>query len=237
MGERMADDVLRVAGFIEGINYRKNRQIAEGTTRPDFTFLLPQDRVLHMDVKFPLAGYTRYLDAQNSAEQQTAVRAFLSDVRQCIKEVAGRADYINPSNGTLDYMLVFIPNEQVFGFIHQQDATVADEALRQGVVLCSPLTLFAVLAVIHRSVESARLSEHTNEILAALGGFTDEWARFKEAMAKVERDFERTHKDFEALTSTRTRQLDRRIARRGTDARRDGRRTDRRRRGGRSGPA
>src|SRR5258706_1389625 len=30
-GERMADDVLRVAGFVEGVNYRKQKAIANGS--------------------------------------------------------------------------------------------------------------------------------------------------------------------------------------------------------------
>ena len=110
-GERMAEDVLRVAGMREGLNYRKNRQLSEGTGRPDYTFLLPQDRVLHMDVKFPLAGYLRYLEASSEAERASATRQFLADVRQRIREVTTR-DYVDPAAGTLNYMLVFIPNEQ-----------------------------------------------------------------------------------------------------------------------------
>ena len=52
-GERMADDVLRAAGMIEGVNYRKQTAIAGGTI-PDVTFLMPRDLLLHMDVKFPV---------------------------------------------------------------------------------------------------------------------------------------------------------------------------------------
>ena len=71
-GERMAEDVLRVAGMLEEVNYRKNRQLEGGSGRPDYTFLLPQGRVLHMDVKFPLAGYLRYLEAGSEADRATA---------------------------------------------------------------------------------------------------------------------------------------------------------------------
>ena len=55
-GERMAEDVLRLAGFTEHVNYRKQtagRRAAPGV--PDFTFDLPKGHVLYMDVKFPLA--------------------------------------------------------------------------------------------------------------------------------------------------------------------------------------
>ena len=52
-GERLAEDMLRAAGFIETVNYSKQDQNAVGG-RPDFTFFMPPDRVLYMDVKFPL---------------------------------------------------------------------------------------------------------------------------------------------------------------------------------------
>ena len=48
----MAEDVLRLAGFVEGVNYLKQQQTGDGT-RPDFTFLLPGHRQVHMDVHQP----------------------------------------------------------------------------------------------------------------------------------------------------------------------------------------
>ena len=41
-GERMAEDVLRLAGFIENVNYVKQKTIQGVGSRPDFTFLLPR---------------------------------------------------------------------------------------------------------------------------------------------------------------------------------------------------
>lgn len=52
-GERMAEDVLRLAGFIENVNYLKQKTIEDVGSRPDFTFLLPRNLKLNMDVKFP----------------------------------------------------------------------------------------------------------------------------------------------------------------------------------------
>ena len=151
-GERMAEDVLRLAGFVEGVNYHKQQILADGT-KPDFTFLLPGDRRVHMDVKFPLVNYLKVLDAPDDAGRAQATDQFLKDVRKRIKEVTGR-EYIDPAAGTVDYVLVFIPNEQVYGFIHEHDAALLDDALRSKVVLCSPLTLYAILAVVRQAVEN-----------------------------------------------------------------------------------
>jgi DNA recombination protein RmuC len=41
-GERMAEDVLRLAGFVEGVNYLKQKALDAAASRPDYTFWLPQ---------------------------------------------------------------------------------------------------------------------------------------------------------------------------------------------------
>ncbi|HXB63756.1 MAG TPA: DNA recombination protein RmuC [Solirubrobacteraceae bacterium] len=210
-GERMAEDVLRVAGFIEGVQYRKQQQIAGGASRPDFTFFV-QGQLLHMDVKTPMVEYTRYLEGATDQERDAAAKAFRRDVRMRIREVTTR-DYIDPEGGTLDYMLVFIPNEQVYGFIHENDPQLLDEALHSKVVLCSPLTLFAILAVIRQASENFKLAQQTNEILRALGGFNKQWGMFKEQMSKVDRALESSRRAYADLMSTRTRQLDRQVER------------------------
>ncbi|HUV60317.1 MAG TPA: DNA recombination protein RmuC [Desulfatiglandales bacterium] len=56
-GERMAEDVLQLAGFIENVNYLKEKTIEGAGSRPDFTFFLPGDLKLNMDVKFPLTNW------------------------------------------------------------------------------------------------------------------------------------------------------------------------------------
>ncbi|MGB0871783.1 MAG: DNA recombination protein RmuC [Solirubrobacterales bacterium] len=205
-GERIAEDVLRIAGFIEGVNYRKQQTTGEGS-RPDFTFLLPDDRTLHMDVKMPMAAFKRYLDAPNDGERDVAAKEFLRDAKQRIKEVTTR-DYINPSEGTLDYTLVFIPNEQVYGFIHEKDPTIVDYALQNHVVICSPLTLFAVLAVMRQALENFRLEARTKEIQDAIGRFRKQWDMFTAQMGKVDNQIRGTDRHWSELMDKRQRLLD-----------------------------
>jgi len=84
-----------------------------------------------------------------------------------IKEVTTR-DYIDPGQKTVDYVLVFIPNEQVYGFIHEHDSSILDESLKSKVILCSPITLFAILAVVRQAVENFSLQETASQILELL---------------------------------------------------------------------
>ena len=102
-------------------------------------------------------------------------------------------------------MLLFIPNEQVYAFIQEQDRTILDDALRNKVVFCSPLTLFAVLAVIRQAVDNFRLSQTTHEILELLQGFEKQWSKFVEQMDKVGRSLKTAANAFDELEGTRRR--------------------------------
>lgn len=209
-GERMADDVLRLAGMVEGVTYTKQTAIAGGAI-PDVTFLLPGGRHLHMDVKFPIDNYLRHLEAATDAERDATAKSFLRDVRNRVKELSTRG-YID-ADSTLDEVLLFIPNESVWAFIHEQDPELIDVALRQKVVLCSPVSLFAVLAVIRQAVEQTRLARTSDEILQCLAGFGQQWGKFSEALDLVAKRFDTAQRGLEEVTGPRRRQLERQLDR------------------------
>jgi DNA recombination protein RmuC len=211
-GERMAEDVLRLAGFVDGVNYRRHQPLPGSGGIPDYTFLLPQGLTLHMDVKFPLNNYLRVVDATSDVERDHARKEFLKDVRQRLREVT-RRDYVDPAGGTVDCVLLFIPNEQVYAFIQEQDRSILDDALRAKVVFCSPLTLFAVLAVIRQAVDNFQLSRTSHEILQRLQGFEKQWDRFVEQMDKVGRNLKTASNAFEELEGTRRRGVERELER------------------------
>jgi DNA recombination protein RmuC len=210
-GERMADDVLRAAGLVEGINYRKQSRISGAGTIPDFTFMLPGGRVLHMDVKFPIDNYLRFLEAPTDGERERHRVAFVRDVRARVKELSGRV-YIHPDD-TVDEVLLFIPNESVYAFVHTHDRDLVDVALRQKVVLCSPSTLFSVLAVIRQAVEQVHLQRTSDEILACLAAFEQQWGKFTDALDKVGRGLDTVRRGWDDLAGTRRRQLERQLDR------------------------
>lgn len=215
-GDRMADDVLRLAGFVEGINYLRQTAAKgeDGNLRqPDYTFFLPGSRVVHMDVKFPLDQYLRYLESTSDAERETARKQFIKEARARVAEASKReyAKLDTTTGNTLDYTLVFIPNEQVYSFLLEHDREILDTALSGKVILCSPTTLFAILAVIRQAVENFQLERTTGDILRILRDFQDQWERYSEAFLKLGERLNATQKDYDALATTRTNQLERQL--------------------------
>jgi DNA recombination protein RmuC len=211
----MAEDLLSVIGLQEGINYLRQKTIEDGERkRPDFTFLLPNGIKLNMDVKFPLSNYLLYHEAPLVADQERYRIQFLKDVRARIVEVAGK-NYINPPE-TLDYALAFIPNDQVFSFLMEdirEEGSLLDFAFSKKVVLCSPITLYAILSIIHKSVENFQLERSAKEIQQLFGDFGKEWERFKKCFEEIARSLDEAHEAFSRLRTTRTLKLDTQLER------------------------
>ena len=207
-GERMAEDILRLMGMKEGVNYRKQETMEANGSRPDFSFLLPRDMKLNMDVKFPLDNYLRFVEAESDTEKPAHRDAFLRDVRQKVKEVSSRG-YIDTSQGTVDYVLLFIPNESVYSFIHENDPRLLDDALKNKVIWCSPSTLYCVLAVVRQAVDNFALEQTSKEIISLMGSFKDQWEKYQDSVGTLGKRLESTQKAFEQVSGARKRALDR----------------------------
>jgi DNA recombination protein RmuC len=206
-GERAAEDILRSAGFVEGVSYFKQQPLDGGRTRPDFTFPLPKGYTLNMDVKFPIENYARLVEATVDADRDRFERAFLRDVRGRVKEVVD-GSYADPARGTVDYALLFIPSESVYAEINRLDVTFVDAALSQRVIPCSPLTLFGVLAVVRKAAESFAFNQASNEVLVAMDHFESEWRRFIDNFAVLGRQLATARGTYDQLVGVRATKLE-----------------------------
>ena len=214
-GERLAEDILQAAGFIEGVNYKTQSQVGvsgESKGRPDFIFNFPPNRVLFMDVKFPLDAYSAYLSATNEVERENLKAKFLTAVRAKVTELSKR-DYVTKADGpVLDYVLLFIPNESISSFVHENDPELVDWSLKQRVVLCSPLNLYAFLGVIRQATDTFKASEAALKILKLLDKFNQQWRLYNDALKSVQDKFSKAQLEVEGLTSgTRYREMKRAI--------------------------
>jgi DNA recombination protein RmuC len=208
-GERMAGDIVELCGLKEGMNYRKQRQ-GESGTKPDYTFLLPDEHIVNMDVKFPLNNYLNMVNASEAAQKDMFLKQFIGDVRRRMKEIQNR-DYISPAEGTLDFVLLFIPNEQVFGFIQEADPGVMDEALKQKVVLCSPFTLYATLSIIRQAFDNFHYEKATKEIVKTIELFSRTYDIFKDRFMKLEDTINAVSEKYHDIQSTSFKELDTKI--------------------------
>ncbi len=206
-GERMAEDILRAAGLLENVQYRKNRTQDSSASRPDFTFLLPDDHKFNMDVKFPLDNYLRMINAEADEDKERYKVEFLKDVRNRVKEITKR-DYIKLDERTLDFVVLFIPNEQVYGFVLNEMPELVDESLSKKVMLTSPFSLYSVLAIVRQAHENFHFSQATRGIVKSIVQFRQAFEKFKVRFGKVGEQLDKAVKAYGEVTGPSYKMLD-----------------------------
>ncbi|MCF7807566.1 MAG: DNA recombination protein RmuC [Candidatus Marinimicrobia bacterium] len=210
-GERLVEDILQYVGLQENINYTKQTTMDDGQ-RPDYTFKLPKSREINMDVKFPLDHYENYLQASDEKVQDMEKKAFLQDVRKHLNAISKRA-YIDTSKGTVDYAMMFIPNESIYGFINQEDPDMIGLALSKKIMLCSPITLYAVLSLLNQATANFMMEQQASEIMNEVAKFQQQWEKFTDVMLKTEKNLDLAIRQFQSLMTTRSRGLERPVNR------------------------
>ena len=160
-----------------------------------------------MDVKFPLVHYENYLSSENENDKLQEKNAFIKDVRNHVKSIEKRS-YINPEEGTVDYVLMFIPNESVYAFLNQEDKDLIDFSLSRKVLLCSPITLYAVLSLIRQAVSNFAMEQKAGEMQDLVGVFRKQWEQFTEKIHAMGKSISALANHYDELKGPRFRALE-----------------------------
>ena len=208
-GQKMAEDILRLCGLQEGLHYRKEQEITAG--RPDYTFLLPEEHSLFMDVKFPLDHYLRFTEAQQEDDQQRCKDAFIKSVREHLREMERRA--YGATDQSVDYTILFIPNEQVYAAVNEWMPNLIDECLKRKLILCGPWTLYAIVRIIHQAWQNYRFSTAVHEIVETINGFMQDYAKFKERFGELGELLSKLDSKYQEIAATSAQRLDKKIRR------------------------
>ena len=209
-GERVVEDIVEKCGLLENVNYFKQKKMEGSANRPDYTFILPNQHKVNMDVKFALDNYINMVNAQTPPEREQYKKEFLKNVEERIREIKDRG-YINPQENTLDFVLLFIPNEQVFGFIQESVPGLMDRALSEKVVLCSPFTLYAMLSVIRQAYENFRYEKDMKKIIDLIEQFAKTYTLFKDRFENIGSSIEKLQTQYQDVKDKSFKKLDSKI--------------------------
>lgn len=208
-GERIIEDLLRSNGLVEGVHYARQQFLAGSSTlKPDITLLLPDKRVVSVDAKFPYQEIQKMAQAEDKAAKAIHKKQFEQDLKTKIAKVAL---YIDPASDTLDYSILFVPNEMVFSFLNQQFPHLVDEALAKRVMIVSPFTFLIVARTVMESYRNFMIGDKLKDVVKYVDEFSKEWGMFKDEFSKFGRSLETLKLGYEKLTTTRAKQMDKKI--------------------------
>lgn len=203
-GEQVAEDLLLAAGFVENSNYVK--QTSTGESRPDFTILLPDGSKLNVDAKFPFDDLMAYQEATTELARKQALGNFASSVKAKVKAITSK-DYIDPQNQTLDFVVMFIPNEMIFSFIYEKLPDINAYCNERKVVLAGPFGFTAVLRLVLQAYKNFGYEKNLQQIFGLVSKFQEEYGKFGDSLERLGKQLETTQKTYHEVEGTRSRQL------------------------------
>jgi DNA recombination protein RmuC len=205
-GEEVAENILKMLGFQRDLDYTVNVRQETNVNRPDLTIKLPDGSKVNIDVKFPYQSLVKYQEAENKDEKKAHIAQFAKDVKEKIKQVTSR-DYINPEEKTLDFVILFVPNEMVFSVICEQLSEVSEEAMRKKVIIAGPFSFAAITRMIRQSYDNFRIQEDLHRLVGLIGKFKEEFGKYNVQFDKLGERINSMAKQYEEVSGTRTRQL------------------------------
>lgn len=135
--------------------------------------------LIPIDSKFPLENFKKYSKATNSKERQDFKKLFVSDVKKHIADIARK--YILPDEKTVDYALMYIPSENIYYEIINDDE-LFDYAGSKMVLPVSPMSFYAYIKAILISFEGQKIEEKAKQVITLLNTIKKDYQRTEENM-------------------------------------------------------
>ena len=176
--------------------------------RPDCVIRLPGDtRLLAVDAKFPLEGFTALRAARDDETRKTAYARVRTDVGKHVKDIAER--YLLPGE-TQDVALMFVPSEAIYSDLVDHFDELVQKAHRARVVIVSPTLMMMAISVAQAILRDARMRDEAHQIQAEVGKLMNDVRLLVERAGKLETHFRQAQEDLAGVGAASAR-----VARRG----------------------
>lgn len=182
IGEQVLRDLLEQCFPRDRIGFQ--HQFRSGTIVD--AILKTDQGIIPLDAKFPMENFQRYVVSESAEDEDNCRKEFLKDVRKHVRDIASK--YIQPSEGTVDYAVMYIPNEQVYyELLRNPNEDVIREAAERRVMVVSPNSFYYFLRVLMVAMEGKKIEETSREILRMLQGIQQDAKKFDEVLSVVDK--------------------------------------------------
>ncbi len=148
-GELTLRRLVELAGMQEHCDFEEQPSVAgeDGRLRPDLVVHLPEARRIVVDAKTPLDAYLEAVEAEDEGARRAALARHARKVRERVQELASKR-YWARFDGSLDFVVLFIPGDQFLAAALEQDPALLEDALADRVMLATPTSLVALLRAV-----------------------------------------------------------------------------------------
>ena len=186
-GEIQLERILERSGLRKGEEYtiQESFTTEEGRKRPDVIVNLPEEKKIIIDSKVSLISYEKFVSAESEEDKNLQLRSFIDSVKKHIKELSEKRYQNLFDQGSLDFVLMFIPIEPAFSLAIQFGENLYTDAYDKNIIIVSPSTLLATLRTIANIWKQEYQNRNVLEIAKQSGALYDKFVAFTEDLISV----------------------------------------------------
>ncbi len=164
-GENQLRNIIDLSGMASFCDFSEQSSVSsnDGLLRPDLTVRLPNGAFLVVDSKVPLSAYLRMQELDDSVAREAELKSHVKAVQDHVKALADKR-YWALFDDAPDFVVMFVPGESFLADALRAEPALVDEAMRQRVVIASPMSLMALLLTIARGWQTTQLAENAKKV-------------------------------------------------------------------------
>ena len=160
-GEVQLRRVVELAGMEPHVAFEE--QVTGDSGRPDMVVHLPGSGSLPVDAKTPMTAYLEATDARDDEAYKKNMKAHASAVRSRMRELGQKA-YWEQFEKAPEFVVMFVPVEASVSAAFVEEPNLLDDALKNKVLIATPVTLLALLKAVAYGWQQQAMSENARQI-------------------------------------------------------------------------
>lgn len=170
---------------------------------PDAVLHFPDGRDVIIDSKMSFTAFVDYMNAEDEAARNEALRRHLASMRQHVRELAQKQyfRYAKSDKGRLDFVLMYVFQESALQLALQSDTTLWKDAYDQGVVISGSQSLYMTLRVLELTWKQTRQVENQEKMMQCANTLVERVQLFAERFARVDDMLQKTRQAFDDVNT------------------------------------